>query len=104
MSERSLSLVIEDAMARFFFHIRSKGHTRSRDDHGLNFPSVETACSEALRAAQDLEGVFAAQGEDPGNHALEVENEAGKIVLLLPFSEIFVDRSRAVAASSSQDR
>ncbi len=32
---------------------------------GNDFPSVETACSEALRASQDLEGVFAARGEDP---------------------------------------
>ena len=86
-------------MPRFFFHIRSNGNTRSRDDLGLDFSSVETACTEALHAAQDLKRVFAARGEDPRDHALEVENETGNVVLHLPFSEIFVDRSRAVTAS-----
>jgi hypothetical protein len=49
-----LGSALEDAMPRFFFHIRSNGNGRSCDDLGLDFPSVETACSEALRAAQDL--------------------------------------------------
>jgi hypothetical protein len=83
--------VVEDAMPRFFFHIRSNGNGRSRDDLGIDFPSVETACSEALRVAQDFKGVFAARGQDPRDHAIEIENEAGEIVLHLTFSEIFDD-------------
>jgi hypothetical protein len=75
-------------MPRFFFHIRSSGHGRSHDELGLNFPSVATACSEVLRAARDLEGVFAARGQDPRDHAIEVTDESGQIVLYL-FSEIF---------------
>jgi hypothetical protein len=83
--------VLEDAMPRFFFHIHSNGTGRSCDDLGLEFPCVETACSEALRAAQGLKGAFAARGEDPQDHAIEIENEAGEVVLYLPFSEIFDD-------------
>ena len=86
-----LGSALEDAMPRFFFHIRSNGNGRSCDDLGLDFPSVETACSEALRAAQGLKGAFAARGEDPQDHAIEIENEAGEVVLHLPFSEIFDD-------------
>jgi hypothetical protein len=76
-------------MPRFFFRIRSNGHGRSDDEFGIDFPSVETACSEALRVAQDLKGVFAARGEEPRAHAIEIETEAGEVVLHLPFSVIF---------------
>jgi hypothetical protein len=55
------------------------------------WPPPVSACSEALRAAQGLKGAFAARGEDPQDHAIEIENEAGEVVLHLPFSEIFDD-------------
>jgi hypothetical protein len=79
-------------MPRYFFHIRSTDHGRSHDDLGLDFPSVATAYSETLRAARDLEGVFAARGQDPRDHAIEVTDESGQIVLYLSFSEIFDGR------------
>ncbi|MPR11064.1 DUF6894 family protein [Microvirga tunisiensis] len=93
-------------MPRFFFHICSNGNGRSCDDLGLDFPSVETACSEALRAAQGLKGAFAARGEDPRDHAIEIENEAGEVVLHLSFSEIFDDSVGVVIPHSRkiQDR
>jgi hypothetical protein len=53
------------------------------------WPPPVSACSEALRAAQGLKGAFAARGEDPQDHAIEIENEAGEVVLHLPFSVIF---------------
>jgi Tfp pilus assembly ATPase PilU len=77
-------------MPRFFIHIRSNGHCRSYDEDGLYFPNVEAACKEVLRAAQDLISVFAARDQDPRDHAVEIENEAGEVVLHLPFSEIFL--------------
>jgi Tfp pilus assembly ATPase PilU len=77
-------------MPRFFIHIRSNGHCRSYDEDGLDFPNVETARKEVLRAAQDLISVFAARDQDPRDHAVEIENEAGEVVLRLPFSEIFL--------------
>jgi hypothetical protein len=79
-------------MPRYFFHIRSTDQGRSHDELGLDFPSVATAYSEALRAARDLEGVFAARGQDPRDHAIEVTDESGQIVLYLSFSEIFDGR------------
>jgi hypothetical protein len=78
------------AMPRFFVHIRSNGHCWSYDEFGLDFPDVETARSQTLRAAHDLIDVFAARGEDPRDHAVEIENEAGEVVWHLPFSEIFL--------------
>ena len=83
-------------MPRFFFHIRSNGQGWSRDELGLDFPNVEIARREALRAAEDLESVFASRGQDPRDHAVEVEDESGEIVLHLSFSEIF-DRQAGAA-------
>jgi hypothetical protein len=34
--------------------------------------------------------VFAARGQDPRDHAIEIENEAGEVVLHMPFSEVFL--------------
>ena len=76
-------------MPRFFFHIRSNNQSVSQDELGLDFPDVETACSEALRAAHGLEDVFAAWGQDPRDHAIEVEDTSGEVVFRLPFSDIF---------------
>jgi hypothetical protein len=67
-------------MPRFFFHIRSINQSLSQDKLGLVFPDVETARSEAIRAAEGLEDVFVARGEDPRNHAMEVEDASGDLV------------------------
>ena len=76
-------------MPRFFFHIRSNDQSLSQDELGLDFPDVETACSEVLRAARSLEDVFTARGQDPRDHAIEVEDASGEMVFRLPFSDIF---------------
>ena len=75
-------------MPRFFLHIRGKGQRRSDDEFGLEFPNVETARSEVVRAAQDLKYIFADRDQDPRDYAIEVENDTGEVVFCLPFSEI----------------
>jgi hypothetical protein len=75
-------------MPRFFLHIRGNGQGRSDDECGLDFPDVETARSEVVRAAQELEHIFVARDQDPRDYAIEVENETGEVVFRLPFSEI----------------
>ena len=86
-------------MPRFFFHIRSDSNGWSWDDRGVDFPNAETAPNKALLVSQGLKGVFAARGEDPRHHAIEIENEAGKIVSHLPFSEIFDEFQRRCSSS-----
>jgi hypothetical protein len=75
-------------MPRFYIHIRCKDEGVSYDDFGLDYPDVETARRAVARAAQDLEGTFAARGQDPRDYAVEVENDTGEVVFRLPFSEI----------------
>jgi hypothetical protein len=76
-------------MPRFFFHVRCDHHSRSCDELGLDFPDVEIACAEAVRAAKDLRDEFIAQGQNPQDYAIEVENVSGELVFRLPFSELF---------------
>ena len=76
-------------MPRFFFHVRFDHHNQSRDELGLDFPDVETAHAEAVRAAKDLRDEFVAQGQSPRDYTIEVENGSGELVFRLPFSEVF---------------
>lgn len=76
-------------MPRFFFHIRFDHLNRSRDERGLDFPDLESARAEAVRAARDHRDEFVAQGQNPRDYAIEVENGSGELVVRLPFSELF---------------
>jgi hypothetical protein len=62
-------------MPRFFLHIRGNGQGRSDDECGLDFPNVETARSEVVRAAQELEHIFVARDQDPRDYAIEIERD-----------------------------
>jgi Tfp pilus assembly ATPase PilU len=83
-------------MPRFFFHIRGHDQSLSLDELGVDLPDAETACAEALCAAQDLEGVFTVRGQDPRDYAIQIENASGELVVYLSFSEIF-DRCRVLS-------
>ena len=76
-------------MPRFFFHVRFDHYNRSRDELSLDFPDVETARAEAVRAAKDLRDEFVTQGQNPRDYAIEVENASGELVFRLSFSELF---------------
>ena len=76
-------------MPRFFFHVRFDGHSQSRDELGLDFPDVETARAEAVRAAKDLRDEFVVRGQNLRHYAIEVESVSGELVFRLPFSELF---------------
>lgn len=76
-------------MPRFYFHVRCRGETLSRDNAGLDFPDMVTAHDEALRAARDLDQAFIARGRDPRDCTIEVESAEGELVFSLSFAAIF---------------
>ena len=90
-------------MPRFYFHIRCHGETLSRDDLGLDFPNVVSAHNQALRAAQDLDRVFAAKGRNPDDCTIEVENVSGELVFSLSFAAIFNGQAEAIDPHSDRD-
>jgi len=75
-------------MPRFFVHVRSAWNELSRDELGLDFPDVETAYSEVLRAALEVRRELAVHGRDPLGYAIEVVNASDEVIFVLPFSEV----------------
>jgi hypothetical protein len=78
-------------MARFYFHVRSGGDLM-RDPDGSDLPDIDSARKEAVRMA------CRAWSEKPpertgGNEVFEITDEAGEIVLKVPFSEAFAERA-----------
>ncbi|GEO18018.1 hypothetical protein MAE02_57140 [Microvirga aerophila] len=80
-------VALGDTMPRFYLHIRCKDGGMSYDQSGLDYPDVETACHAVVLGARDLKQVFTARGHDPQDYAVEVENDTGKVVFRLPFSQ-----------------
>ncbi len=74
-------------MPRFFFHVRGARQELSRDELGLEYPDMETACRETFCAAQDIRAVFAACGRNTCGYTIEVVNGADELVYMLPLSE-----------------
>jgi hypothetical protein len=74
---------------RFFFHVRGFRQELSRDEFGLDFPDLETACLMTLSAARDLRDVFSARGRNPRDYTIEVRNAADELVFKLPFTMAF---------------
>jgi hypothetical protein len=74
-------------MARYFFNFR-QGTTRTADDLGSDFETVEDAYLGAVRAAQDMWRELLIRREDPLECAFEVIDRDGNEVFVLPFSEV----------------
>jgi len=75
-------------MPQFYFHIRCRDQSLSRDELGLDFPDVESTCAEVFCAAMGLRNEFAVRGQDPRDFSLEIVNASGEPVLSVLFSEI----------------
>jgi hypothetical protein len=81
---------------RFYLHVR-RGQDYALDREGYEFPTVEVARNEALRAALKAWHRLPA-GQDPAAYAIEVEHESGVMVLSVPFAEAFtMDRAMGTA-------
>ena len=72
-------------MPRFYLHVR-RGQDYALDREGYEFPTVEVARNEALRAALKAWHRLPA-GQDPAAYAIEVEHESGVMILSVPFAE-----------------
>ena len=74
-------------MPRFFFDYRNgQGHLQ-RDDEGIEFPSLQAACDDAIQAAIDMQTDACCEGECPTDDAFEIRDESGQLVVMLPFRE-----------------
>jgi hypothetical protein len=73
-------------MPRFFFHLRD-GNRRLLDEEGRDLPDAETARKVAVMSARSIICDEVLLGILPLNEVIEVEDEAGRGILDVPFSE-----------------
>nr|WP_245521204.1 hypothetical protein [Rhizobium laguerreae] len=73
-------------MPRFYFNILSEAG--SLDDwEGTELPDLDAARMEAVRDARALMSSAVLLGYDIASRSVEIRNETGDILLVLPFSE-----------------
>jgi hypothetical protein len=70
-------------MPLYYFHIRN-GSAFERDPKGSELPDLETAHAEALICARELALAILDFEDDT---RIEIADEAGQILLLVPFFE-----------------
>ena len=73
-------------MSRFFFHLHECG-TITRDEAGLERADLAAARDEAVRSARGLMAGEILNGHLCLGCHIEVTDESGRSLLLLPFSE-----------------
>lgn len=74
------------AMARYFFHLHECG-TLSEDREGVDRTTLDDVREEACRAAREVMCAEVAEGRLCLSCRIEVKDEAGAVVLDLPFRE-----------------
>ncbi|RWX25105.1 hypothetical protein EHI47_26820 [Rhizobium leguminosarum] len=77
-------------MTRFYFHIRH-GDQVERDLEGIEFPSVQAAEQEALKAAREMVAELVMQGQRIQDKIFEIDDEDGNRVLAVPFLSTVID-------------
>ena len=78
-------------MPRFFFHVYDD--IVALDDEGVDLPDAETARAAALSGARGMICDQVKKGLLNLSHRIEVEDEAGERVLVLPFgAAVEIDR------------
>jgi len=75
-------------MPRFYFHLATPAG-RLVDDVGGECASAETAYLEARQSALEIYAEAMRRGEPPVKNCFEICDEAGAVVIELPFTELF---------------
>lgn len=76
----------DGAMPRYYFHTRG-GPDEAEDFEGLELDGEAEVYAEALRGARSLIASAVLEGRLSLAERIEVEDEAGKPILRLPFAD-----------------
>lgn len=74
-------------MPRFYFHFRDQG-ARLKDTDGVALPDKEAAWYQAVRTARELIGIEPQPDRCWADHSVEIEDESGFPVAVIPLQEI----------------
>lgn len=92
-------------MPRYFLHVRD-GVDNVLDPEGFDYPDLEAAWKSAVASARELLAADMMLGRIDLRHWIDVEDEAGEVVLTLPFRDAFTcvpadpDLTRGAAATA----
>jgi hypothetical protein len=78
-------------MPRFYFNVRVGPHVIP-DTEGTDLASLQEAQAEALLDARSLMSAAILEGDDISGRSIEICNEAGDVLFILPFGDA-VNRS-----------
>jgi len=74
-------------MPHFYFHLRTPAGWE-RDDTGLDFVGLEAAYLDAYRTIPKMAADLVRRKRDPLRYAFEITDEAGQLLIEVPFSEV----------------
>jgi len=74
-------------MPHFYFHLRTPA-SWERDDMGLDFVGLEAAYLDAYRTIPEMAADLVRRKRDPLRYAFEITDEAGQLLIEVPFSEM----------------
>ena len=89
-------------MTRFYLHIHN-GIGLSEDEEGCECPDLEAARNEAIRGIRSLLAAELIEGSIDLCGRIEVADEAGRIVAVVPFRdavELHLDTERSSSAGT----
>lgn len=90
-------------MVHFFFHF-SQGPQLSRDEEGSDFASLEDAYLDVHRAIQEMWEELLSARCDPRDCAFEICDESGRMLMIVPFTEVLDACTRPSAAPPAKPR
>ena len=79
-------------MPRYFFDYRDGQGNLEPDDEGVEFPNLQAAYTDAIRAAVDMHVDACCEGQCATDDAFEIRDEFGRLVLALPFAQALSER------------
>ena len=72
-------------MSRYFFTIRMMDDTVLTESHGIEFKDLAEARQEAIEAVGTMVLETKIRREQPSIRAVEISNQSGEIVSVIPF-------------------
>jgi hypothetical protein len=90
-------------MPRFYLHIRN-GTGFTRDEEGLDVPSLAAAKQRAAEGARSLLSAEICSGQLDLRGRIEVADEAGDVLLVVPFEEVIQIRTGPLPDEQTRDR
>ena len=79
-------------MPRLYLHLRD-GVDLCEDPDGGDYPSIADARDEAIQGAREIMSDHIKFGERMDHCVIEIVDEEGRVVLLVPFQEAFTARA-----------